>query len=131
MTSLRKADALHRLSCLALVFPLTADLLCLLLTGCVTSPGIVPEEGRWFTKRLGLPGCRASLPMSQDDVAEFGERWGFDQTMETDPEWIRLNEMRRPGEELRSIFCNEGEPNFYALIRGNNVVFRYHLPWID
>lgn len=131
MTSLGNANALYRRYRAGLNFLRAAVLLCLLLTGCVTSPGIVPEEGRSFTKRLGLPACRASTPMSQDDVTEFGRRWGFNQILETDPEWIRLNEMRRPGDELRLMFCSVGHPVSYAFIRGGRVVLWYHLPWID
>lgn len=113
------------------IFLCVAVSLSMLLTGCVTSPGIVPEEGRSYTKRLGLPDCRASTLMSQDDVIEFNKKWGFNQILDRDPEWIKLNEMRRPGDKLRLMFCNVGHPVSYALIRGGRIVLWYHLPWID
>ena len=100
-------------------------------TSCTTTSEPVKMEARSFTKRLGLQGCRASIPLDPSEAVEIGRKWEIYPNPEKDPEWIEMNAMRQPGDELRLISCSSGDPYFYALIRNNSVVFKYHLPVVD
>jgi hypothetical protein len=39
--------------------------------------------------------------------------------------------MQQPGDELRLISCSVGHPYFYAVIRGNVVMYKFRLPVLD
>ena len=99
--------------------------------GCTTTREPIRMEARSFAKRLALPNCRTSIPLSPSEAVEIGRKWEIYPNPEKDPEWIKMNAMRQPGDELRLISCSTGDPYFYALIRNGTVVFRYHLPVLD
>lgn len=96
------------------------------VTGCATSPEVIPTEPRSIAKRLGFSGCRVSVPLSQEEVIEIGRKWEIYTTPEVDPEWHRLVAAQQSGDQLRLIDCKGAPRSFYALFRGDAIVLRYY-----
>lgn len=101
------------------------------VAGCLASLDPVKMESRSFGKKVGLPGCRVTVALSVEEIMEISRKWRLYPESESDPKWIEMNSLRQPGDELRLVSCDVGDPYFYALIRDNKVIFRYHIPLMD
>ncbi len=55
-------------------------------------------------ERLGVPGCRVSVPMSQAEVLANAKRDGDPHT-EGREEWLKIVATSHPGDELRKVAC--------------------------
>ncbi|WP_312317058.1 hypothetical protein [Stenotrophomonas sp.] len=106
-------------------------MLQLLVGGCTASRDQAKLESRSFGKKVGLPGCRITVALSVDEIMEIARKWVVYPKSENDPEWVEMNSLRHPGDELRLVSCDVGDPYFYALIRDDKVVFKYHIPLMD
>lgn len=102
-----------------------------LVGGCATAPEPVQMEPRSFAKRLGLPNCRASVPLSQHEIIEIGRKWEIYPNPEGDSEWHKMIAIQQPGDQLRLINCKVEDTYFYALIRNDMIVFKYRPLTLD
>lgn len=115
----------------ACAWRVAASSLALAMVACVATPEVVKMEPRSFAKRLGLHGCRASTPLSREEVIEIGRKWELYPNPQQDPGWIKMTSIQRPGDELRLISCRSTGAYYYALIRMDSIVFSYQPPVLD
>jgi len=89
------------------------------------------------SKRLGVAGCRVSVPMSQDEVLLLARADGNPHP-ESLFEWGEIVAAARPGDQLRLVDCltknrsGVATGNYYfALFRGGAIVAKMHHVIID
>lgn len=115
---------------------LLASLCALVVTaleGCVSvapEQSLKPEPAE-VADRLGLHGCRVSIPLSAQEVLDDARRSG-NPAPEKNGDWIKISEALQPGDELREVNCSAvleqrkiRAPVYYALFREGVVVFRF------
>lgn len=100
-------------------------------------PTTLRMEPRSIAKRLGLPNCRISVPLSQSEVIEDAKRIG-NPNPEEYPDWIKMTENMRSGDQLRLVNCleasrskNVGDPYYYALIRNGTIISKFHIGFFN
>lgn len=88
-------------------------------------------------KRLGVPNCRVSVPLSQAEVIQHAKRDGNPNPGESH-EWVKLVREMQPSDQLRLIDCLEArrsksvsDPYFYALVRNDTIIAKFHSVMID
>ena len=99
-------------------------------SGCVSQSRVKLEPSS-TAKRLGLSGCSVSVPMTQPEVLDFVKRWDSHPNPEQAPDWLELTSKAQAGDEIRMISCKTGDPYFYALIRSNKIISRFHPVFVD
>lgn len=97
-----------------------------MISSCASSPDLIAMEPRSFGSRLGFADCRVSVDLTREEIIEIGNRWEVYPNPEGDPEWVKMISLQRPGDELRLIRREKVGSYFYALIRNNEIIFRYH-----
>ncbi|WP_426687236.1 hypothetical protein [Rhodanobacter ginsengiterrae] len=98
----------------------------LAVVGCASMPQVFKMEPRSIAKRLGLPNCRVSVPLSQSEVIDAVKRWDNYPNPEKNQEWIEITSNLVPGDQLRMVSCKVGDPYFYAMIRNDTILFKFH-----
>jgi len=99
--------------------------------GCASSDANVRMEPQSVAKRLGEPHCKASIPLSQDEVLTEARRWG-DPNPQIRPEWVKIVADMRPGDQLRMIDCVRAKHNFYfAHIRNYSILAKMYTAILD
>ena len=85
-------------------------------------------ESASVAKRLGVPRCKVSVPMTQDEVLTSAKSWG-DPHAETRGEWAEILATTQPGDQLRLVDCVKADRHgvaagyyYYALFRGQAIV---------
>jgi hypothetical protein len=82
-------------------------------------------------RQLGVPMCRASIPLTQEEVLSDKRRWG-DPDTESRPEWLKIVAEFQPGDQLRMINCIRAHHNFYyAHIRNGVIVTEMYTMILD
>lgn len=105
----------------------------LAVMACTTAQSDLEMEPKPIATRLGLPeDCRVSVPLSQADVVDDAKRDG-NPNPENSQEWIEMIAMFQPGDQLRLVDCLEvsrsrkvSDPYFYALVRSETIVAKFH-----
>lgn len=100
------------------------------VSGCGTSDPL-KKEPRSFTRKLGMPSCRASVPLLPSEALDIGRRWEIYPNLEEDSKWTDMIAAMQPGDELRSLYCTSGHAYSYVVIRDRNVIAQYVLPMLD
>ena len=121
-------------ACLGLI---TAVAMAFVLAGCASTQSNVKTEPASVASRLGFPGCRVSVPLSQPEVIEGAKRMG-NPNPESYPEWIKMAASIRPGDQLRLLDClrasrsrDTGDRYYYALFRDGKVVREFRFIVLD
>lgn len=112
---------------------LIASVLALLsITGCISGPTEVRMEPKSAAKRLGVGGCRVSIPLSQTELIADARKVG-NPNPEDDPQWIKLISSLQPGDQLRVINClnTRRMTYYYALIRNDSILMEFHSSMFD
>lgn len=104
--------------------------LALSVSGCGISDPL-KKETRSFTRKLGMPSCRASVPLLPSEALEIGRRWELYPNLEEDSKWTGMIAAMQPGDELRSLYCTSGHAYSYVVIRNGSVIAQYVLPMLD
>ncbi len=73
-------------------------------SGCVHTSDGPRYEPASVAKRLGIPHCRVSVPITQSEVLLNARRDGDVQT-EFRSEWAKIVATSQPGDELRKVVC--------------------------
>lgn len=96
------------------------------VVGCASSGPKM--ESASVAKRLGVSGCKVSVPMSEKEVLVSARDWG-DPHLETRNEWTELLAASRAGDELRLVDCIKPDKDgvafgyyYYALFRNQTIV---------
>lgn len=100
------------------------------VSGCSSSSPL-KKEPRSFTRQLGMPSCRASVPLLPSDALDIGRRWQLYPNLEEDPKWTSMIAGMQHGDELRSLYCTSGHAYSYVVIRNGKVIAKYVLPMLD
>jgi len=100
------------------------------VSGCSSSSPL-KKEPRSFTRQLGMPSCRASVPLLPSDALNIGRRWELYPNLEEDPKWTGMIAGMQRGDELRSFHCTSGHAYSYVVIRSGQVIAQYVLPMLD
>jgi len=94
-------------------------------------------EPRSIAARLGMPECRVSVPLSPSEVISTAKMDGSNEP-EKNPDWIKLAANLQPSDELRMINCLKTTRQnrvtgsfFYALIRNDEILFRFYSAIVD
>jgi hypothetical protein len=96
-----------------------AFLLAALCTACAQDPGTPRLDSSSnldpspIAKRFGVPRCKVSVPLTQDQVLLAAERQG-DPFTEKRPEWAKIKRDAKPGDQLRQVICITKGPQGYA-----------------
>jgi hypothetical protein len=103
--------------------------------GCASTPtGILKFEASPFGDQMGLHGCWISIPLSPPEVLENAKRGG-NPNPEANGEWIKMAADFRDGDQLRLVNCSGvkgiGDTVYYALIRDNAIVLKFHSMILD
>jgi hypothetical protein len=99
--------------------------------GCASTPSMPRMETRSISKRLAVPNCRVSVPLSQSEVLSLVKRWDHHPNPQMEPEWIVIAANQQPGDELRMVSCRVGDPYFYALVRNDTILLKFHPSIVD
>ena len=103
------------------------------LAGCAS---VAPQqslnvEPAKVAERLGLHGCRVSVPLTTQEVLDDARRSG-NPAPEKNDDWRKITEELRPGDELREVNCSavpeqrkRRAPVYYALVRDGVVLLRF------
>ncbi|HJR75099.1 MAG TPA: hypothetical protein VJ806_15855 [Luteimonas sp.] len=106
------------------------------LAGCASAPTAVKMEPKSVAKQLGLQGCRVSVPLSQAEVISDAKRTG-NPNPEAYREWTEITANIQPGDQLRLVNCLEsrskdvGNPYYYALVRNDAIILKFHVGFFD
>lgn len=103
----------------------------LIFSGCDSSPNIARMEPPSVAQGLGLSDCQVSIPLSQGEVLGLVKKWDNHPNPEQSEEWIEMAARQRPGDQLRMVTCKAGPPYFYALVRENVILLRFHPVLLD
>jgi hypothetical protein len=88
-------------------------------------------EPRSVAKRLGVPHCRVSTPLNQEEVLREARVLG-EPSPEARPEWAEIISELQPGDQLRMIDCVRDVGTLYfAHIRDDVFVTRMYTLIID
>ncbi len=105
--------------------------------GCASKSSNVKMEPRSIAARLGMPECRVSVPLSPSEVISTAKMDGSNEP-EKNPDWIKLAANLQPSDELRMINCLKTTRQnrvtgsfFYALIRNDEILFRFYSAIVD
>jgi hypothetical protein len=102
------------------------SLFALAATSCASSLDGMKSESRSVARQLGVPKCRASVPLTPSEVVEEARKGGNPHP-EEHGDWIKITASLRPGDQLREINClGAGDSLFYALIRNDEIVLRFY-----
>ncbi len=103
--------------------------LIIFVAGCVSAPSGLKFEPSSLADKMGLHGCAVSIPLSSDKVINDSKRSGNPRP-EDDGEWIKIAAELRDGDQLRLINCagvkGIGDVVYYALVRNNAVILKFH-----
>lgn len=106
----------------------------LYLAGCASSPLRYTFERASFAKRMGLPGCWISIPLSPSEVIEDSKRDG-NPNPENNGEWIKIAADLQEGDELRLVTCSGtkgyGGTAYYGLFRNNAIILKFYPMILD
>lgn len=85
-----------------------------------------------MAKRLGLPDCRVSIPLSQSEVIDDARRVGNPNAAKSE-EWIKMTDALRPGDQLRIVNCLRSSRStyFYALVRNDSIILSFYSSIFD
>ena len=83
-----------------------------LVAACASSGWHLEMEPGSVARQLGVPRCRASVPLTQAEVLENANRLG-DPYTESRPEWSKTVAEIQPGDQLRLIDCVRANHNYY------------------
>ena len=107
------------------------------IVGCASKSSNLKMEPKSIAERLGMPKCKVSVPLSPSEVIDTAKRDGSHEP-EKNPDWIKLAANLQPGDQLRMINClNTTRQNrvtgsfFYALIRNDEILFRFYSAIVD
>ncbi|WP_426662798.1 hypothetical protein [Rhodanobacter aciditrophus] len=85
-----------------------------------------------IAKRFGVPRCKVSVPLTQEQVLLAAKRQG-DPYTEKRPEWATIKREAKPGDQLRQVICLTTGPQgyaagdvFYGLFRRGKMVAEMH-----
>lgn len=98
----------------------------MMLMSCASTTPAVEMEPKSVAKQLNLSNCKVSVPLTQIEVVEFVKKWYSLPNPEKDPEWAEIVANQQPGDQLRMVTCEAGDPYFYALIRNGAVIYKFH-----
>lgn len=101
------------------------------ISGCASTPVGPKMEPKSVARNLGLQECRVSVPLSQSDVIGLVKRWDNVSNPEGNPEWIEIVANQRSEDQLRMVSCNVGAPYYYAMIRNNVILLKFHPVLLD
>jgi len=96
-------------------------------SGCVESTILPNSEPASVAKRLGVPGCQLSVPMSQSEVVLSAKRDG-DPHPEARDDWARIVATYQHGDELRKVSCltrgryGAAGDIYFGLFRGGAII---------
>jgi hypothetical protein len=121
----------HRAHQFPLGSGLATILACLTLASCASAPWTPKMDSGSTARRLGLPDCNVSVPLSQSEIISFVKKWDNHPNPEAEPEWIAIVQNEQPGDQLRMVSCTVGDPYFYALIRNGAVLLKFHPSIVD
>lgn len=128
MRSINRHSAGHLSRLMGLAFVIT---ITLAVVGCASTPQVFKMEPKSMAKRLGLPNCRVSVPLSRTEVIDAVKQWDNYPNPENNQEWVEITSNLKPGDQLRMASCKVGDPYFYALIRDDTIFFKFHPVIID
>jgi hypothetical protein len=74
------------------------------LSGCAEVTVVPNVEPASVARRLGVPRCQVSAPMTQEEVLDVARRDG-NSDVAKGTEWASIVATYRPGDELRKIAC--------------------------
>ncbi|MGO4701178.1 hypothetical protein [Dyella sp. 2RAB6] len=102
------------------------------VAGCASTPPTVEMEPSSIARKLGVPSCRVSVPLSQSEVIQDAKRMGNPRP-ESHPEWSGMIASIRLGDQLRLVDCLRASRSarvddlyYYALIRDDRIVSAFH-----
>ena len=118
--------------------PLVALAAISLLSACAHYPDY-PRVDRFpgldlsgIAKQYGVPRCKVSVPLTQDEVLRAAQLQG-DPHPEERPEWAEIVKAISPSDELRQVICLTRGPTgmaagdvFYGLFRGGKMIAEMH-----
>ncbi|GLQ95626.1 hypothetical protein [Dyella mobilis] len=111
--------------------------IALAVAGCASGPTDLRVEPRSIAQKLGLPDCKVSVPLSQAEVIDDAKRVG-NPNPERNQDWIEITKNFQPGDELRAVNClsaarskDVGDPYYYALIRNDVIVLKFHVGFFN
>ena len=111
--------------------------LWIVLAGCMHSALELKMESGSVARRLGVPGCRVSIPLKPSQVLEQARRDG-DTNPEARPEWIAMQRQFQSGDQFRLVHCMGGGQSgiatrtyYFALFRSNSVIAEMHHVIVD
>ena len=85
-----------------------------------------------IAKRFGVPHCKVSVPLTQEEVLRAVELQGVPHP-DNRADWTAMVADLRPGEQLRQVIClTKGKSGaaagdvFYGLFRGGEMVTEMH-----
>ena len=96
--------------------------------GCVHSALPRMERAR-AASEVGLPGCRVSIPLTEQEVLATARLTGIS-VPETQVAWAEMKAAYRTGDHLRFVSCMSGKGvgspgySFFGLFRGSKVAAR-------
>jgi hypothetical protein len=104
---------------------------CFMVSGCASTSTSVKMESRALAKKLGVQGCRVSVPLTQLEVIEDAKRMGNPQP-ENDQDWLVITKSIQGGDELRLVNCLSSRSTFfYVLIRDGVIIREFHSSLFD
>ena len=118
---------------------LTGLIASALVLSCAHSSG-VPKVDRTFKyqptelqERVGLPPCKVSVPLTQDEALEVA-RLGGAPNLDQRPDWSEMIATMETGDQLRYVWCiprGRGGVVFFALYRGDTMIRQLHTVMLD
>ena len=91
-------------------------------SGCAHRLGPKSEPAR-VARELGYAGCEVTESMRRYQTLDYADILG-DPNLADSPEWAKAVSMMQPGDELRYIYCKNGD-NFFGLFRGTTLLLRF------
>src|SRR4051812_39373444 len=90
----------------------TAAAAPLFSVACASSNPDLKMEPHSVAKRLRVPNCQVSVPLTQSELLEEAHRGG-DPITESRTEWAKIVSELKPGDQLRLVDCVRSNHNFY------------------
>lgn len=110
----------------AVVLAALAMTFVLAIAGCATHASRLRMAPRSVSDKLGLAGCRVSVPLTEREVIQNAKLDGNPHP-EDNYEWSRIVARKRPGDVLRQVSCDRPPYSYYyALIRKGAVRLKFH-----
>src|SRR5690606_23552506 len=111
-------------------FVIAAAIACAFV-GCASAPEAIRMEPISVAEKLGLQGCKVSVPLSPEEVVKLGRELKIYPNPAEDPEWSKMVAIRRPEDQLRRVSCESKNISSYVLIRNDKVVFKFDTGFFD